>query len=365
MSALDTSDFAVASVSPAQRDEPLPWSAPAEGFFKVVVASDAWRPQVNGVVRTLEGLIAEAPGLGADIEVLGPDRFPSIPMPGYPDIQLAFPSARTIDSAITAARPSAIHIATEGPVGFMVRRHCLRRGWRFTTCYHTRFPEYLAARAPIPLAWSYGAIRRFHAPAVATMAATPALASELASHGFDRLALWQRGVDVSLFAGGRPGVLDLPRPIFLCVARLAVEKTIDAFLALDLPGSKVVVGDGPARNDLQARFPQAHFLGLLSGQALADVYASADAFVFPSRTDTFGLVMLEALAAGTPVAAFPVTGPRDVLGDSGCGVLSENLAEAAMQALNIPRERCRAYARGATMTESCRSFLEIVRRAAL
>ena len=342
-----------------------PLQLPGDRPFKVLVASDAWRPQVNGVVRTLEGLVTQAPALGAVIEVLGPDRFPSFPMPGYPDIRLAMPSPGKIAALIEEARPSAIHIATEGPLGFMVRRHCLRRGWPFTTCYHTRFPEYLAARAPVPLSWSYAAVRRFHAPAVATMAATPALARELESHGFGRLALWKRGVDVPLFAAGRPGMLDLPRPIFLCVARLAVEKNLDAFLALDLPGSKVVVGDGPARADLESRYPDAHFLGLLSGQPLADAYASADAFVFPSRTDTFGLVMLEALAAGTPVAAFPVTGPRDVLADSGCGVLSEDLASASIQALDIPRERCRDYARGATMAESCRSFLDIVRRAAL
>ncbi len=335
------------------------------GSFRVLIATDAWRPQVNGVVRTLEGLVAQAPDLGASITVIGPDRFPSVPMPGYPDIRLAAPSPAAIADAIETARPGAIHIATEGPVGFMTRRYCLKHGLPFTTCYHTRFPEYLAARLPVPLSWSYAAVRRFHAPARATMAATPALARELRSHGFERLVLWKRGVDVPLFAGGRPGKLDLPSPIFLCVARLAVEKNIEAFLALDLPGSKVVVGDGPARADLETRFPDAHFLGMRSGQDLADAYASADVFVFPSRTDTFGLVLLEALAAGTPVAAYPVTGPRDVLGVSGCGVLSEDLRAAALSALSIPRDRCRAFAQGATMTDSCRSFLDNVSLAAL
>lgn len=345
--------------------ETLPAAPAVEEPFTVLIASDAWRPQVNGVVRTLEGLVHEAPGLGARIEVLGPDRFPSFPMPGYSDIRLALPSPGGVASLIAEARPAAIHIATEGPIGLMVRRHCLRRKLPFTTCYHTRFPEYLAARLPVPVGLTYAALRRFHAPAVATMAATPALAGELESHGFGRVVVWTRGVDVPLFASGQRGMLDLRKPIFLCVARVAVEKNIDAFLALDLPGSKVVVGDGPARADLQARFPQAHFLGMLSGQALADAYASADVFVFPSRTDTFGLVILESLAAGTPVAAYPVTGPRDVLGASECGVLSEDLADAALRALDIPRERCRAFASGATMAESCRSFLEIVRRAAL
>ncbi|WP_406857561.1 glycosyltransferase family 1 protein [Alsobacter sp. KACC 23698] len=331
----------------------------------MLIATDAWRPQINGVVRTLEGLVAEAPRLGAAISVVGPERFASAPMPGYPDIRLAAPTPSAIARAIREAQPDAIHIATEGPVGFMARRFCIRHGMPFTTCYHTRFPEYLAARLPVPLSWSYAAMRRFHKPAVATMAATPALARELQGRGFGHLVLWTRGVDVPAFAAGRPGMLKLPGPIFLCVARLAVEKNIDAFLALDLPGSKVVVGDGPARTSLQARFPDARFLGMLSGQALADAYASADVFVFPSRTDTFGLVMLEALAAGAPVAAYPVTGPRDVLGTSGCGVLDEDLRAAALAALAIPRDRCRAYAQGATMTESCRSFLDNVSLAAL
>lgn len=361
LSLVFTSAFERPPARPARRQS----RRPSGGPFRVLIATDAWRPQVNGVVRTLEGLVAEAPKLGAEITILGPDRFASAPMPGYPDIRLAAPSPRAIAAAIESARPDAIHIATEGPVGFMTRRHCIRRGLPFTTCYHTRFPEYLAARAPVPLAWSYAAMRRFHAPAVATMAATPALARELGSHGFGRLVLWTRGVDVPTFSAGRPGMLPFPGPIFLCVARLAVEKNIDAFLALYLPGSKVVVGDGPARADLEARYPDARFLGMLSGRELADTYASADVFVFPSRTDTFGLVMLEALAAGTPVAAFPVTGPRDVLGSSGCGALDEDLRRAALAALSIPRDRCRAYAQRATMAESCRSFLDNVSLAAL
>jgi glycosyltransferase involved in cell wall biosynthesis len=333
--------------------------------LRILLATDAWRPQVNGVVRTLEGLAAEAPALGADIHFLTPEGFSTIPMPSYPEIRLALASPGAIARAIDAVRPDAIHIATEGPLGYMVRRHCLRHALPFTTCYHTRYPEYLAARAPIPTRLSYAVLSRFHNAGVATMVATQALRDELASNGFKHLVLWRRGVDVRLFSAGRPGHLDLPRPIFLCVARIAVEKNIETFLALDLPGSKVVVGEGPIRADLSRRYPDAHFLGVRSGQDLADIYASADAFVFPSRTDTFGLVMLEALAAGLPVAAYPVTGPREVLGDSGCGVMHDDLREAALGALAIPRERCRAYAQGRTMAASTASFLDNIKSACL
>ncbi len=237
----------------------------------------------------------------------------------------------------------------------------MTNGVRFTTCYHTRYPEYIAARLPVPLALSYAALRRFHGAAAATMVATDGLRSELEARGFSKLALWQRGVDTALFAAGRPGALDhLPRPIFLCVARVAVEKNIEAFLALDLPGSKVVVGEGPARSDLEARYPEAHFLGLRAGRALADIYASADVFVFPSRTDTFGLVMLEAMAAGVPVAAFPVTGPKQIITDPCCGVMDEDLGRAARAALHLSREACRAHAARHTMAASARSFLDNV-----
>lgn len=331
--------------------------------MRVLVATDAWRPQVNGVVRTLESLADEAPRHGADITVLTPLGFHSLPMPGYREIRLALTTSRAVAERIEAARPDAIHIATEGPIGYWVRRHCLKRGLPFTTCYHTRYPQYLAARAPVPLWASYEALRRFHNASAGTMVATQSLQDELASHGFSRLVRWRRGIDVAAFAGGRPGALDLPRPIFLCVARVAVEKNIAAFLELDLPGSKVIVGDGPARVELQQRFPEARFLGVLSGQALADAYASADAFVFPSLTDTFGLVVLEALAAGLPVAAFPVAGPRDILADSRCGVLDPDLRVAALAALDIPRRRCRAFAAGHSLAASTRSFLDNIRAA--
>ena len=328
--------------------------------MRILITTDAWRPQINGVVRSLEGLSAELPDLGAEVVFLTPDGFATLPMPGYAEIRLAMAGPRSVRAAIDAARPDAIHIATEGPLGFWTRRYCMARGRPFTTCYHTRYPEYLAARLGLPLSWSYAALRRFHNAAAATMVATPALGRELSEWGFTRTALWRRGIGVAQFAAQGPAVLDLPRPIFLTVARLAVEKNIDAFLSLDLPGSKVVVGDGPMRADLAARHPAAHFLGARTGADLAAIYRSADAFVFPSRTDTFGLVMLEALAAGVPVAAYPVSGPRDVLGASRCGVLDEDLRLAALAALAIPRRRCRDFGARFTMLESARSFMAIV-----
>lgn len=334
-----------------------------EGPFRILIATDAWRPQINGVVRTLEGLAEEAPRHGAQISFLTPDGHRSIPMPSYPEIRLSLAGPGSIARRIEEARPNAIHIATEGPIGFWVRRYCMNRGIPFTTCYHTRYPEYLAARLPVPLWASYGWLRRFHNAAAATMVATSALEGELAAQGFNRLVQWKRGVAVEEFSRGRQGTLRLPRPIFLCVARVAVEKNIDAFLELDLPGTKVVVGDGPARADLEARFPQAVFLGVKAGRDLADVYASSDVLVFPSRTDTYGLVLLEALAAGIPVAAYPVTGPREVLANSECGVLADNLQFAALAALAIPRDACKAFAARHTLADSTRSFIQNVRNA--
>ena len=328
---------------------------------RLLIATDAWRPQVNGVVRTLEGLARELPAFGVEPHFLTPEGFATIAMPGYPQIPLALATPGAIAQRIESIAPEAIHIATEGPIGFFVRRWCLANRVPFTTCYHTRYPEYIAARWPIPLSWSYAVLSRFHNAAAATMVATDGLGAELAGHGFSRLALWRRGVDTTLFSAGRPGALDhLSRPIFLCVARVAVEKNIEAFLALDLPGSKVVVGEGPARADLEQRFPDVHFLGLRAGQSLADIYASADAFVFPSRTDTFGLVMLEAMAAGLPVAAFPVTGPREIITDPRCGVMDEDLGKAALAALDLSRDACRAHAGHHTRQASARSFLDKV-----
>jgi glycosyltransferase involved in cell wall biosynthesis len=328
----------------------------------VLVATDAWRPQVNGVVRTLEAIGRHAGAVGARISFLSPEGQPSLPLPFYPEIRLALTSARQVAARIEALRPDAIHIATEGTIGHAVRRHCVRRGRPFTTSFHTRYPEYVSARLPIPEAWTWAWLRRFHAPASAVLAATQGLAVELGARGFPQVALWPRGVDIDLFRPRAGAELGLPRPVFLSVGRLAVEKNIAAFLSLDLPGSKVVVGDGPARPDLVRRFPDAVFLGAKAGEELAAVYAAADVFVFPSRTDTFGLVLLEALASGVPIAGFPVNGPRDVIGAQPVGVLDEDLRAACLGALGLSRDRCRAFARGLGWEASARQFLATIAR---
>ena len=327
--------------------------------MRLLIATDAWRPQVNGVVRTLERMSEELPRLGASVAMLTPAGFRSIPLPTYPDIRLAIARPKAIRAAIEAARPDGVHIATEGPIGYAVRRWCLASGRPFTTSYHTRFPEYVAARAPIPKWFTYAILRRFHNAGAGCMAATASLAAELRRHGFLNVMVWSRGVDSTLFRP-RPEEppLNMPRPVFLFVGRVAVEKNISAFLDLDLPGSKVVVGEGPALTRLRSAHPEVTFTGILTGEALARVYARADAFVFPSRTDTYGIVMLEALASGVPVAAYPVAGPADVIGSSGVGVLDENLRAAALAALEIPRDRCREFARGRDWTACARQFLD-------
>jgi len=325
--------------------------------MRVLIATDAWHPQVNGVVRTLTSLAASAKGLGVPIEFLTPDGFPSVALPTYANLRLALPNRREIARRIAAARPDAIHVATEGPVGLAARTYCVRRRLPFTTSYTTRFPEYIAARFPIPEALSYAVLRRFHGTAAVTMVSTLSLMAELRARGFQNLRMWTRGVDTDLFAPERALPLDLPRPIFLSAGRVAVEKNLEAFLSLDLPGSKVVVGDGPQEAELRGRFPDAKFLGLRQGTALAGLIAAADVFVFPSRTDTFGVVQLEALACGVPVAAFPVTGPKDVIGDQAIGVLDENLRAACLNALNISRAACRAFALTRSWETSARQFV--------
>jgi glycosyltransferase involved in cell wall biosynthesis len=312
--------------------------------MKVVIVTDAWRPQVNGVVRTLERVMQEMQALGDSVEVIGPDRFRSFPMPGYADIRLALLPRARLAAMLDAARPEALHIATEGPLGLAARAICRERGWRFTTSFHTRFAEYVSARTGIPPRWIWAWLRRFHNAGQGVFAATPSLREELARRGFRRILPWSRGVDLDLFTneGPRDAWAGLPRPVFLYAGRVAVEKNIGAFLALDLPGSKVVVGDGPQRAALQLAHPSVHFAGWRHGAALADAYRGADVFVFPSRTDTFGLVLLEAMACGTPVAAFPVMGPKDVVGPG--GVLDEDLRRACLAALEVPRARARAQA---------------------
>ena len=332
--------------------------------MKVLVATDAWHPQVNGVVRTLGSLARAASNLGVTVDFLSPEGFPSYPVPTYPGLRLALPSRRRIADRIEAAKPDAIHLATEGPIGFAVRAYCRRRGRPFTTSYTTRFPEYISARSPIPEAWVYAVLRWFHSAASVTMVATPSLRNELAGRGFGNLGMWTRGVDVDLFRPERAVDLGLPRPIFMTVGRVAVEKNLEAFLSLDLPGSQVVIGDGPQLEKLKRDFPAAHFLGPLENGTLAAHLAAADAFVFPSRTDTFGIVQLEALASGVPVAAYPVTGPKDVIGDHPVGALNEDLGVACIEALRISRDACRKFALSYSWENSARQFLGHVRKLA-
>jgi glycosyltransferase involved in cell wall biosynthesis len=331
---------------------------PAESNpMKVLVATDAWRPQVNGVVRTLGSLARAAGKLGVDIEFLSPDGFWTFPVPTYPGLRLALPGRKKIAERIEAAKPDAIHIATEGPMGHAVRAYCMRIGRPFTTSYTTRFPEYISARSPIPAQWIYNVLRRFHAAATVTMVATPSLMTELHERGFSNLGMWTRGVDVDLFRPDRAIDLGFPRPIFMSVGRVAVEKNLPAFLSLDLPGTKVIIGAGPQEAELKRRFPSAKFLGQLDNGILAAHLAAADVFVFPSLTDTFGIVQLEALASGVPIAAFPVTGPKDVISDNPIGVLNDDLRVACMQALWISREACREFALRYSWENSARQFI--------
>jgi glycosyltransferase involved in cell wall biosynthesis len=332
--------------------------------MKVLVATDAWPPQVNGVVRTLKSLERAAAKLGVTIDFLSPDGFPSFPVPTYPGLRLALPSRRRIAKRIEEARPDAIHIATEGPIGFAVRGYCRRHGRPFTTSYTTRFPEYIAARSPIPASWVYAILRWFHSGASVTMVATPSLTSELTERGFKNIGRWTRGVDVDLFRPDRVAKLDFPRPIFMTLGRVAVEKNIDAFLKLDLPGTKVVIGKGPQEEELKRRFPAAKFLGHMDNGVLASHLAAADVFVFPSLTDTFGIVQLEALASGVPVAAYPVTGPKDVIADHPIGALNEDLRTACLEALKMSRETCREFALKYSWENSARQFIGHARKVA-
>jgi len=327
--------------------------------MRLALVTDAWSPQVNGVVRTLARVKRELESLGHEVAVCEPGAFRTLPCPTYPEIRLALLPGRQVARWLDATRPDAIHIATEAPLGMAARRYCLRRGLPFTTSYHTRFPEYVSARFPVPLDWGYRVMRWFHRPSRGIMVATPSLAAELEGRGFEAIKPWTRGVDLELFRP-RPGEAApyrLPRPVFLYVGRVAVEKNLEAFLALDLPGSKLVVGGGPQLAALQQRFPQAHFAGPRQGEELARHYAAADVFVFPSRTDTFGLVVLEALASGLPVAAYPVTGPLDILGGSVAGALDRDLGRAALAALALDPAAARRHAEGYSWRRTAELFL--------
>ena len=320
--------------------------------MRILVATDAWEPQVNGVVRTLTRVVSELQAMGHTVEVIHPGQFKTFPLPTYQEIKVAIGVYEPVQERFKAFEPEAIHIATEGPIGLAARRICVEWKLPFTTSYHTRFPEYVSARLPLPLAAGYAYMKWFHKPSGRMMVATPTMQQELSSHGFRNISAWSRGVDTDVFkprAEGEPDIFaDLPKPIFLYVGRVAVEKNIEAFVALDLPGTKVVVGPGPQLEELREQYPSVVFKGPKSGQELADHYACADVFVFPSLTDTFGLVILEAMAAGTPVAAYPAPGPIDLIPGSAAGVLAltatEGLREACLQCLDLDRKRVRAFA---------------------
>jgi glycosyltransferase involved in cell wall biosynthesis len=311
---------------------------------RISLVTDAWLPQINGVTTTLTRCRDEIEARGHLVSVTSPDLFRNAPCPGYPSIRLALWPGRRFARMIDEQRPQAIHIATEGPLGIAARIYCGRRGLPFTTAFHTRFPEYLRVYAKIPEAFSYRALRWFHGRAHRTLVPTETLKSELEANGFDHLVRWMRGVDTELFRPRVGDFYELERPVFLYTGRVAAEKNIEAFLALDLPGSKVVVGDGPARAKLQATNPDVHWAGMRTGEDLAQHYAGADVFVFPSKTDTFGVVMLEAFASGLPVAAYPVTGPVDVVEHGVTGILDDDLAAACLAALELDPAACRDHA---------------------
>jgi len=326
--------------------------------MKILIVTDAWAPQMNGVVRTLQTVRAVLERAGDEVHVISPDLFRSMPCPTYAEIRLALTTSRAVGKRIEAIAPDALHIATEGPLGLAARRWAVRNKLAFTTAYHTQFPHYLAKRTRLPPGLFWRFISWFHRPGRAVMVSTPTMAAELNAHGLPSTRLWGRGVDLDCFRADvppHPALAALPRPLQLYVGRVAVEKNIEAFLDCAHPGSKIVVGDGPALAGLKKRYPQVHFLGALSGEPLASAYASADLFVFPSRTDTFGLVMIEALACGTPVAAFPVAGPLDVL-TAESGAIDADLDIAIASALTRDRAACAAYGRSFSWETSARQF---------
>lgn len=328
--------------------------------MRIALVTDAWTPQINGVVRTLQSVRCELERMGHVVEVISPEQYGSLPCPTYPEIRLAVARAATIGRRIEAFLPDAVHLATEGPLCLSGRRWCLRNNIPFTTAYHTHFPDYLGKRTGLPAAWFWRYIRWFHGPAQAVLVSTRSVRDSLRAHGIAQVRHWGRGVDLCNFCPDAPmpvAFARLPRPIQLYVGRVSVEKNLEAFLSTRQPGSKVIVGDGPARASLERDWPEAHFLGAMSGRALAGAYAHADVFVFPSCTDTFGLVIIEALACGTPVAAYPVTGPVDIL-TAHTGAMRESLDEAIIAALALERSACATYGQSFTWEASAQQFLE-------
>ena len=329
--------------------------------LRITVATDAWRPQINGVVRTLETLGDVLGRFGTEMQYITPNEFQSVPMPTYPDIRLALLPNRRVAKMINDFKPDAIHIATEGPIGRATRRFCKRRGYPFTTSFHTRFAEYAAARWAVPVSWGYAVLKDFHKDGETMMVATPGVMEELAGRGFSNMKLWARGVDLDDFSPGASSTFaGSTSPVFLYVGRLAVEKSVEDFLKLDLPGLKAVVGDGPQASELESKYPDAKFLGPRFGAELADCYRGADVFVFPSRTDTFGLVNIEALACGVPIAGYPVRGPLEIMDGApkGCGALNDDLGAACMSALaERDAEACRAWAHNFSWEAASRQFV--------
>lgn len=325
--------------------------------MRILIATDAWFPQINGVVRTLSTIARELDGLGYKVEVLGPDRFPNVPMPSYPEIRLAITTRRQVGRMIEAFRPDAVHIPVEGPIGLAARRHCLKHGWPFTTSYHTRAGLYFQEKFGVPSDLVLGLQRWFHNAGNGFMVQTDSLERELKAKGFANIKRWCRGVDTELFQPRAvDGLLDLPRPVFTYVGRVSAEKNLVDFLALDLPGSKLVVGDGPQLGEYRQRFRDVVFTGWKQGLDLSRYYSASDVFVLPSRFETFGLVLLEALACGLPVAAYPVPGPADVIGTAPVGVLDNDLRQAALRALSIPRALCREFATRFSWRRSAEEF---------
>jgi glycosyltransferase involved in cell wall biosynthesis len=328
----------------------------------ILIVTDAWHPQVNGPVRMMQKIKDLLEARGYAVPVISPADFRTIPMPGYGEIELSLTTQRQVGKKIEALRPDAIHIAIEGTLGWAARNYCVKAGLPFSTAYHTQFPEYIRARAPVPVGVSYAVLKKFHSAAAWCLTPTKRVDDALKARGFTNTFVWHRGVDTALFNPAKRIVsgpdAPWPRPVFLHVGRIAVEKNIEAFLKLDLPGTKLVVGDGPLKSALEKRYPNAVFVGRAPDDKLAMYYASADVFVFPSLTDTLGLVLLEALASGTPVATFPVTGPIDVLGDAPVGVMSGDLAVAAQAALKLSRNAARLYAETFSWERSCDQFLE-------
>jgi len=324
--------------------------------MRIAIVTDAWKPQVNGVVQTLSKTREELHKLGHEVLMVTPEGRRTVPMPTYPEIRLTLFPRRPVRRELEAFDPDCVHIATEGPLGMAARRHCMARDLPFTTAYHTQFPEYFRARWPIPLGWIVAVLRWFHGPAVRTMVPTERIRAKLEARGFEDVVIWTRGVDVELFRPDDPHNYPLPRPIWIYMGRVAVEKNIEQFLDLSLDGSKVIIGDGPDRERLASGYPDCHFLGYRFGQDLARHLAGGDVFVFPSRTDTFGIVMLEAMACGLPVAALPVEGPVDVITHPSVGVLDEDLAAACRQALELDGADCRAFVEQRSWRESTAQF---------